>query len=417
MSPDVAASRTRILDIDALRGFALLGILIVNITFAASGFPIHVADDPQYSSGLDHAVHWLSSVFVDMKFYLLFSFLFGYSFQLQMEAAQRAGAAFKPRMLRRLAGLFVIGWLHMIFLITGDILTVYALVGLILLAMRMVKDKTALAVAVGCYAYVFLTLGAAVLFVDSSTLIDPVAAVAAAQETTAGLAGNFGDVIGEHIKSLPLYGLSQVTVQGPTTLAALLLGMVAGRHRLLADVTGREPLLRRVQLACFPIGLLGGIVYATAGGTGDTFAAWVSVMTAPFLTAAYIATLLRVMHSERGADVRRLLAPAGRMALSNYLGQSVATLLIFTGVGFGLVGQVSPLETLVFALGIFILQVGLSHWWMARYTYGPVEGVLRAITNATPLKSMKWRERTPATSVEIRPRGDRGGEGSGRGGW
>ncbi|GAA1563264.1 DUF418 domain-containing protein [Kribbella sancticallisti] len=386
MSSDLAPGRPRILDIDALRGFALLGILIVNITFAASGYPIHVADDPQYSSGVDHAVHWVSSVFVDMKFYLLFSFLFGYSFQLQMEAAQRAGAAFKPRMLRRLGALFVIGWLHMIFLITGDILTVYALVGLVLLAMRRVKDRTALLVAVGCYAYVFVTLGAAVLFVDSSAFIDPVAAVTAAQETTANLAGSFGDVIGEHLKALPLYGLSQLTVQGPTTLAALLLGMVAGRRRLLADLTGEEPLLRRVQLACFPIGLLGGVLYATAGGTGDTFATWVSVMTAPFLAAAYVATLLRVMHSERGTDLRRLLAPAGRMALSNYLGQSVATLLIFTGVGFGLVGQVSPLETVTFALGIFILQVGLSHWWMARYGYGPVEGVLRAVTNATPIR-------------------------------
>lgn len=378
MSSDLAASTTRILDIDALRGFALLGILVVNITFAASGFPIHVADDPQYASAVDQSVHWLSSVFVDMKFYLLFSFLFGYSFQLQLEAAQRAGAAFKPRMLRRLGGLFVIGWLHMIFLITGDILTVYALIGLVLLAMRKVKDRTALGVAVGCYAYVFLIVGATLLFVDTSAYLDPEAAVVAARETTANLAGSFGDVIGEHLKALPIYGVSQLTVQGPTTLAALLLGLVAGRRRLLADLTGREAVLRRIQLACFPIGLLGGVIYATADGIT---ASWVSVMTAPFLTAAYVATLLRAMHSERG----RWLAPAGRMALSNYLGQSVATLLIFTGVGFGLVGQVSPLETVAFAVGIFILQVGLSHWWMARYNYGPVEGVLRAITNATPI--------------------------------
>src|SRR5215510_1061430 len=121
--------RTRIQDIDALRGFALLGIVIVNITFASSGFPIHVAEDPAYSSWLDHSVHWVSATFVDMKFYLLFSFLFGYSFQLQLEAARRAGAAFKPRMLRRLGGLFAIGCLHGVFLITGDILSVYALIG------------------------------------------------------------------------------------------------------------------------------------------------------------------------------------------------------------------------------------------------------------------------------------------------
>ncbi|GAB3923732.1 hypothetical protein GCM10029976_014380 [Kribbella albertanoniae] len=107
----------------------------------------------------------------------------------------------------------------------------------------------------------------------------------------------------------------------------------------------------------------------------------VGVMTAPLLSAAYAATLLRLMHS---SDLGGLLAPAGRMALSNYLGQSLATVAIFTGVGFGLVGQVSPLETFTFAVAIFTAQLAISHWWMSRYTYGPVEGILRAVTNATP---------------------------------
>lgn len=374
-------SRTRIQDIDALRGFALLGILIVNITFAASGFPIHVAEDPEYQSWLDQTVRWLSSTFVDMKFYLLFSFLFGYSFQLQIEAAQRGGAAFKPRMLRRLGGLFVLGWLNMIFLITGDILSVYALIGLILLAMRRVKDKTALIVAGSIYAYLFVTLGSAALFIDSSAVLDP-AAVTAARETTANLAGSFGDIIGEHLKALPLYGLSQVSMQGPTTLAAFLIGMVAGRRRLLADVTGDEAVLRLIQLVGFVVGITGGMFYAS-GGNGDTAAVLVSTMTAPFLAAAYVATLLRIMHSGKGARLRTMLAPAGQMALSNYLGQSVATMVIFTGVGFGLVGQVSPLETMGIAVAIFAVQVGLSHFWMSRFGNGPVEGALRAVTNAT----------------------------------
>lgn len=380
--------RTRIQDIDALRGFALLGILVVNITFAASGFPIHLAQNPAYDSWLDHSVHWLSSAFVDMKFYLLFSFLFGYSFQLQMEAAQRAGAAFKPRMLRRLGGLFVLGVLHGVFLITGDILSVYAIIGLVLLGMRRVKDRTALLVAAGIYVYLFLTLAIAALFVDSTQFIDPTTAVAAAQETTANLTGSFSDVIGEHVRALPTYGLSLLTVQGPTTLAAFLIGMVVGRRRMLQNLSGNEAVLRLMQLVGFTIGISGGVYYASVGGNGDTGAVLISVLTAPFLTAAYVATLLRFMHSDRGEDVRQLLAPAGRMALSNYLGQSVATMLIFTGVGFGLAGQVSPLETVGFAVGIFVLQVLLSHVWLSSFRYGPVEGALRAVTNGTV---PRWR--------------------------
>jgi len=290
--------RTRIQDIDALRGFALLGILVVNITFAASGFPIHAAEDPAYHSWLDQTVHWLSATFVDMKFYLLFSFLFGYSFQLQLQAAQRAGAAFRPRMLRRLGGLFVIGALHGIFLITGDILSVYGLIGLVLLGMRRASDRTALITAGAIYAYLFITLGAAALFMDPSAIMDPTTAVAAAQETTANLAGSFSDVVGEHIRALPTYGLSLLTVQGPTTLAAFLIGMVMGRHRMLANVTGDEAVLRLLQLAGFTIGIAGGMFYASSGGNGDTGAVLISVLTAPFLTAAYVATLLRVMHSD-----------------------------------------------------------------------------------------------------------------------
>ncbi|MER7246492.1 DUF418 domain-containing protein [Kribbella sp. NPDC000426] len=380
--------RTRIQDIDALRGFALLGILVVNITFATSGFPIHVAEDPAYSSWLDESVRWLSTAFVDMKFYLLFSFLFGYSFQLQMEAAQRVGAAFRPRMLRRLGGLLVIGVLHGVFLITGDILSVYAIIGLVLLGMRRVKDRTALIVAAAIYAYLFVTLAAAALFLDTTTILDPSTAVAAAQQTTANLAGSFSDVIGEHVRALPTYGLSLLTVQGPTTLAAFLVGMVLGRHRLLKNLNGTEAVLRLIQLVGFTVGITGGLYYASLGGNGDTSGVLISVLTAPFLSAAYAASLLRFMHTDRGEDIRRLLAPAGRMALSNYLGQSVATLLLFTGVGLGLVGQVSPLETMGFAVGIFVLQVILSHVWLGNFRYGPVEGALRAVTNAT---APSWR--------------------------
>ncbi|HET6744214.1 MAG TPA: DUF418 domain-containing protein, partial [Kribbella sp.] len=265
--------------------------------------------------------------------------------------------------------------------------SVYAIIGLVLVAMRRVKDRTALLVAGAIYAYLFLTLAIAALFLDTSAVLDPTTAVAAAQETTANLAGSFSSVIGEHVRALPTYGLSLLTVQGPTTLAAFLVGMVAGRRRLLQNTTGADALLRLIQLVGFAIGITGGVVYAS-GGNGDTRAVLMSVMTAPFLTAAYVASLLRIMHSERGEDIRRLLAPAGRMALSNYLGQSVATVLIFTGVGFGLVGQVSPLETTGLAVGIFVLQLMLSHMWLSSFRYGPVEGLLRAATNAT---APNWR--------------------------
>ncbi|MBE1485763.1 DUF418 domain-containing protein [Plantactinospora soyae] len=391
MTADTArtAPRTRIHDLDALRAFALLGILVVNITFAATGFSMTVTD-PAYDSWLDDAVRWLSSTFFGMKFYLLFSFMFGYSFILQTQAAARAGAAFKPRMVRRLLGLFALGAVNMVFLISGDILTVYALLGAILLAMRGVRDRTALIVAAGLYGYLLLSMGSSILFLDTSSYFDHASQIAAAQESTANLAGGFGSVVHEHIAILPLYSLSQLTMQGPTTLAMFLLGMVAARRGVLVGLTGRESWLRIVQLVGFPVGIVGGAVYASSGANGNTSAVLVSAMTAPLLAAAYAATLIRIVHSVRGRRLGSTLAPAGKMALSNYLGQSVATLLIFTGVGFGLVGQVSPLEMVLFAFAIFAGQVVISRWWLERHGHGPAEWLLRWFTNG---ERPAWRRR------------------------
>ena len=133
----------------------------------------------------------------------------------------------------------------------------------------------------------------------------------------------------------------------------------------------------------FAVGLPGGVIYAWFGGDTSTWATAVSVVSAPFLSAAYVATLVRLMHATRGAWVRTALAPVGRIALTNYLGQSLAGLLLFTGIGLGLAGRVSPPLLLVLAVAIFILQAALSAWWLKRHRYGPAEYLLRLFTNWT----------------------------------
>ncbi len=108
----------------------------------------------------------------------------------------------------------------------------YGLIGLVLLKMRGAKDKTALIVAIGIYGYLLVSMGSSALFLDFSSIVDPAAAQQAARATSEGLAGGWGSVIAEHVKALPLYGLSQVSMQGPTTLAMVLLGMRRQReHR------------------------------------------------------------------------------------------------------------------------------------------------------------------------------------------
>jgi len=373
----------RLDDVDALRSFALFGILVVNVAFFATAYPWHGIDDPAFSAGLDQGVRWTVGMLFELKFYLLFAFLFGYSFTLQFDSAARQGAAFVPRFLRRLGGLFVLGAAHAVLLFHGDILTTYAVLGLILLAVRGIRPRTAL-IAAG------VLTGVVAVFMLMSALSgavfapDPAAAIAAGQQSTEALRGTPASVIAEHLRSMPQMLAGLASLQAPLAMAAFLVGLAAGKRGVLADA-GRYPrALRTLQLVGYPVGLTGGIVLAATGGTTglNMFAIAVTVVTAPLLSAAYVASLLQVFHSRAGRRVVAALAPAGRMALTNYLGQSVICAIIFTGWGFGLIGHVSPLTAVLVAVLVFAVQLLGSAWWLGRHRYGPAEFLLRAVTNA-----------------------------------
>lgn len=301
-----------------------------------------------------------------------------------MRVAERDGAGFAPRMLRRIAGLFALGVLNIVLLFSGDILTTYAVACLVLFAMRGVSDRTALRVGGAIYGLVLLSLLVSGLLVDRAALQpSPVQAQANAEHATRAMLGGWADVIGQHLDGLSLLVINALTVQGPTALAMFLFGMVAGRRQLLGRIRGDEQVLRRIQWVGFPIGLLGGLLYALGGSSTSTLASAISTATAPLLAAAYAATLFRLMHSPRAVRLRNALAPAGRIALTNYLAQSVVGLLIFTGLGLGAAGSSSPAATSGLAILVFASQLGASAWWLRRHPYRPAEWVLRWLTNGT----------------------------------
>ncbi|MBQ1018462.1 DUF418 domain-containing protein [Micromonospora sp. D93] len=369
---------SRIVDVDALRAVALLFILVVNIAFFASGYPFQLVPDPAHDSWGDQAVLWLVELLFTMKAYLLFSFLFGYSFTLQLDSAARRGVDIAPRFRRRLAGLFVLGILHAVLLFQGDILATYALLGLVLLAMRKVRVGTALRVAVLLTGVIGFVLALAATS-GTQLVTDPASALAAGQRSTEALQGGIGTLITEHVRQLPaMFGT--LLVQGPLALSAFLFGYAAGRRRLLTDVAGNRQLLRRVQQLGYPVGLAGAVVFASGGGTANLTGLTAGVLTAPLLAAAYAATVLQFFQTNRGRRVVAVLAPAGRMSLSNYLGQSLLCVLVFTGVGLGLAGAVAPAVVVLIAVAIYCVQLAASAAWMARFRYGPMEWLLRAWT-------------------------------------
>ncbi|MFI7112092.1 DUF418 domain-containing protein [Nonomuraea sp. NPDC050227] len=370
----------RVQEIDAVRGFALAGILVANIGFLA---------DPGYAlSGAmpipDGPVALAITAFVLTKFYIIFSFLFGYSFTLQMRAAERAGASVRARTLRRCLALFVIGLAHGLLLWIGDILTLYAVLGLVLLALRGLRPRTAVIAGssiIGVLTLFWLAL-AWLSTLDPAAGQPAAADPAAAARVLALATGGPLDFLTMQTELYPPLVAMIWLFQGPTALAMFLFGLAAGKSRLLEGLGQRPRLLARVQWAGFGAGLPGGLLYAwTSGRTGavELLGGAVNTLTSILLAATYVATLLRLIGRFPAAG--RVLAAPGRVAASNYVSQSLLIALVFTGYGLALAGRLSPIAVMGVALVIYTVLVWASGRWLRTHRHGPVEYVLRRITN------------------------------------
>jgi uncharacterized protein len=377
------AAAHRLPHVDALRGFALLGILAVNIWSFADPYFASGIDNPRYPGALDVAARFVEALLFEAKFYLLFSFLFGYSFTLQMAAAERAGAAFRPRMVRRAVGLIVLGVLHGCLLFYGDILHLYGMLSFVLIAWQGTQRQALryAALLLLLAASMLATLGILVLL-EGDAPPDPQAALA----RLAAFHGGAGDTQAHIMGEFPSTVLLLLIGQGPSALAMFLLGAAAGRSRLLAQVDAFRHLLPRVLRLGLPVGLAGAVLYAAAsafapGWAMFMFATALNYLTAPFLTAAYAAALLMLFGSRNGARVVAALAPMGKLALSNYLLQSMVMAWLFTGYGLRLCDELPPLAVLALVPAVYLVQMKLSAWWLGHYQYGPAEWALRAVTN------------------------------------
>lgn len=334
---------------------------------------------------LDQVLAFIVSAVFELKFYLLFSFLFGYSVTLQMQSAERAATDVLPRMLRRQAGLFAIGAVHAVLLFHGDILTTYAVLGLVLLAFRNCTDRSLLTLAAA------LLVATALLWLliawDQARLpapdqaADPHALAAA----IAAWRGTPMQIIGQHVASLADFAPLLLLLQAPCALAMFLIGFVAGRARLFERPDLYRPWRARAVLIGLLVGLPGGLLYAAAtqwrpGTAIETASLALSILSAPFLTLAMLAALTALFDGGRLGRLRGALASAGRMALTNYLLQSLLAAMIFHGYGWGLIDRLRISWVLVLVPSIFAVQLRFSGWWLARFRYGPVEWLLRAIT-------------------------------------
>ncbi|RDJ27657.1 DUF418 domain-containing protein [Bosea caraganae] len=385
---DGAPATGRVVALDALRGLALLGILLVNIRHFASAFYGVGLADPLFSGFADRLVEFLVGWLLGLKFYLIFSLLFGYSVALQIRAADRAGVPFAPRFLRRQASLWLIGALHAVLLFHGDILTTYAVLGVVLMLVRKRSDDSLLRLAtwlIGGTVFFWTALGS--LLAAFPPEFDQISALERAEAAMQAYRAAPMTVIAQHVRELSWVSVTIATVQAPCALAMFMVGLVMGRRRVLEQPDRHRAQLRRLAHWGLLLGLLGSAPSAFCNAimpdsSWAPLALALSLLSAPLLAGAYVAIALLFFQSRSGAAVRDALAPAGRMALSNYLAQSLVCSLVFHAYGFGLVGQVAPLPALMLGVLIFLVQLALSRWWMQRFGRGPLEAILPRATPA-----------------------------------
>jgi uncharacterized protein len=391
--PTAPAERMDVLDV--LRGLALLGILLGNVhIFSGYYFTSLVA--PATTSSADRAVLTLTHLLVDGKFYSIFSLLFGIGFYIFMERAEARGSAAVPLFRRRLRWLLAIGVAHAFLLWSGDILTVYALMGFLLVPFRKVGDRALLGWAAGLLALPVALYGLAWAVGmgdpfagppgDAATAVggfDPIRAI------ISGYSGGYLEMLrGNAVALVGRWMDLVITVRFPKVLAMFLVGFYVGRAAMPRDPAGARRLLHRVLAAGLVVGLpanaylawaADNVPYLPASAPGFLYVL-AGAVGIPALALAYAAGVaLLVAHPAAGA-VLGGVAPVGRMALTNYLLQSFLCGLVFYGWGLGFYGGVGPARAALVACGVFAVQVLLSHLWMRRAAFGPAEWVWRRLT-------------------------------------
>lgn len=418
LAPVATTERLDVLDI--LRGFALFGVLVANVVWFLTGYGELAREEAQRlpTAAFDPLVLELETFFVVDKFISIFCFLFGVGFALQLKRASESGTVVARLYVRRMLWLFLFGAAHAILIYYGDILHLYAVLGLLLIAWVSRSDRTIALWGLGFALLVPIAVKALLLGLPVLTggAIDPAAAFAARWDAVEALHsafahGSYVDVVRANVADVRAWlTTDDALTKGVSSFGKMLLGFWAGRTGILVrasvspanaertDADSAVRLIRRglawglaVGVLCqgvllrddFPPALHPGSLAADVTRT----ALWnVGVLG---LATFYVCAIVLLFRRPACKRFLHVLAPVGRMALTNYLGQSVIAIAIFYGLGLGWYGRVGPTAAVGVCVGIFAAQALASAWWLRLFQFGPAEWAWRSLTygRKQPLRS------------------------------
>jgi len=386
---------------DLLRGVAILGILMVNMALMNAPFVTEMGKFALWTDLFNQRAAWFINFFFTGKFYPLFSMLFGIGFYYFMKKGTDSGGNILPLFRRRLGLLLAIGVLHVALLWYGDILVFYALAGFIMILFRNKSNRALLLWAVALLiAPLVLILFSVIMFNLALSMPESAPAFIESIEQQeiqmrelmdrailAYSTGTFGEIFRMRIEEY-LYVLSGIVFFLPTVLAMFLVGMLLARKRVFEAIDNNKRFFRLLFGISLPIALIGNLLLAENAKEAsllimdwNIFLMYLGYLIGgPAMTFVYISTIVYCFHKGYFRKLTLALMAAGRMALTNYLMQSLIATTIFFSYGLGLYGKVNIWQGMMLTVLIFLVQLIISKIWLKHYRFGPVEWLWRTLT-------------------------------------
>lgn len=397
---NLTPNKSRIITIDALRGFALAGVAIVHMVEQYIAGPLPDGFMEGINSLPDDIIGGILEIFFRGKFFALFSILFGLSFFIQMDSAESKGQKFELRFIWRAALLFIIGYVHQLFY-RGDILTIYAVLAPFIIPFYRMSKKWILI----CAGIIFLGIPRFIAF--SLLGSEGISGVHSLSDNNHELVKNYIETIqnGNLFDIFSLngtYGMLtkidfQVSLFGRFyyTFGYFLVGLWLGKTGVFKDLKKFSKRIKDILLwslvALILSFILTALVFANAPQPidfsswtfvlGINFYDWVNISMSSIILCSFLLLVQRKFWKKR----LFFFAPYGRMALTNYVMQSIIGTFIFFNWGLGFVGQLRSLYCFLIAIGVIALQTWFSKLWLQKFKYGPLEWLWRSGT------FLKWQ--------------------------
>ena len=371
-------AKQRIFSIDALRGFSLLGILLMNIlTFA---YPYQIINPFEFFQHQDGAWFKISSLFIIASFYPIFAFLFGYGLSIMYQNSLDKGLNYYPMITRRLLFLLLLGIIHGVFIFYGDILSTYALLGLIaIIFVRLKPQYTLVALSIGIGIFVLLYLLPMILLKDVTQIESFVGLQELERVNNILSSADYVSIIGFNLKYFGMNIANAILVGPFSILPIMLFGIYAHQINWFNKIKQHKNLYMVIGVVVLILGLAIKMIQIVLEGS-VTSQLMSQMIGGPIVALSYIMFFVILCEDQ---TVRKILTPLqsiGKLSLTTYISQSIICILIFYGVGLNYYGKLPVLTIYIIGIVIYCVQLIVCYLYLLRFKQGPLEKLWRKVT-------------------------------------